>query len=98
MEFELAYQSRVAMDRIRFAIRTSEQLPLDPTQLREAATQLLDALDRLQGTERRFQRKYRASAGSDERPGQRLVDEPKQITATEIALVMTGLGRQCVAR
>ncbi len=54
-EFEVAYQSRVVMDRIRFAIRVTDQTPPKPDQLREAGIQLLDALDRLGGIDRKFQ-------------------------------------------
>ena len=60
IEFEMAYQSRVAMDRIRFAIKATEQAADQPEQLREAGLQLLDALGRLETAERSFQRKYRA--------------------------------------
>jgi hypothetical protein len=52
--YELAYQARVAMDRIRFAIRELDGSPC-AEQLREVGLQLLDALDRLEGTERAFQ-------------------------------------------
>jgi hypothetical protein len=62
IEFEMAYQSRVAIDRIRFAIKVTEQGADQPEQLREAGLQLLDALGRLETAERSFQRKYRARA------------------------------------
>jgi hypothetical protein len=52
--FELAYQARVAMDRIRFAIKHVEQCP-HTDQMREAAFQLLEALERLEMADRRFQ-------------------------------------------
>lgn len=58
-EFEMAYQMRVAADRIRFAIKVTEQGTHQPEQLNEAALQLLDALDRLDSAERSFQRRYR---------------------------------------
>jgi hypothetical protein len=61
-EFEMAYQSRVAIDRIRFAIRVTEQSADQPEQLREASYQLLDALDRLETAERNFQRRFRSSS------------------------------------
>ena len=54
-EFEVAYQSRVVMDRIRFAIRVTDQSPPKPDQLREAGIQLLDALDLLDRIDRGFQ-------------------------------------------
>jgi len=55
MNFELAYQARVASDRIRFAIRQIEEQVHGGDQLREVSVQLLDALDRLDSVERRFQ-------------------------------------------
>jgi hypothetical protein len=58
-EFEFAYQARVAMDRIRFAINATETAPKPGEQLREAGIQLLDALDRLDAAERRFQNRWR---------------------------------------
>jgi hypothetical protein len=60
IEFEMAYQSRVAIDRIRFAIKATEQGAHQPEQLREAALQLLDALGRLEKAERSFQQKFRS--------------------------------------
>ena len=53
--FELAYQSRVAIDRIRFAIKRIECEGLDMGVLCEIGLQLLDALERLQSAERHFQ-------------------------------------------
>ena len=58
-EFEMAYQARVAMDRIRFAIKATEQSAQHPEQLQEAGFQLLDALDRLESAERDFQMRFR---------------------------------------
>jgi hypothetical protein len=46
MEFEMAYQARVAIDRIKFAIKHAE---------------LLDALDRLEALDRRFQVRSRTA-------------------------------------
>jgi hypothetical protein len=60
-EFEMAYQARVATDRIRFAFGACERFAGDLAQLREAGLQLLDALDRLQDVERRFQIRSKAS-------------------------------------
>ncbi len=59
IEFEMAYQARVAIDRIRFAIKHTEQFCPKSDALREAGLQLLDALDRLQEVDRRFQRRSR---------------------------------------
>jgi hypothetical protein len=55
MEFEMAYQARVAMDRIIFAIRHTEQFGSQAEPMREVGRQLLDALQRLEIVDRRFQ-------------------------------------------
>jgi hypothetical protein len=55
MEFELAYQARVAIDRIRFAIKQTEQFAPHTDPMQEVTLQLLDALQRLESAERRFQ-------------------------------------------
>lgn len=65
MEFELAYQARVAMDRIRFAIRQGEQFAPRTDQTHETNLQLLDALQRLETAERHFQEQSRV--GKDPR-------------------------------
>jgi hypothetical protein len=59
IEFEMAYQARVAIDRIRFAINHTEQFCPKSDPLREAGLQLLDALNRLQEVDLRFQRRSR---------------------------------------
>ena len=59
-EFEMAYQARVAIDRIRFAIKVTEMSREHSEPLRDAAMQLLDALDRLEVAERRFQDRWRS--------------------------------------
>lgn len=59
VEFEMAYQARVAIDRIRFAIKHTEQFVLPTDQTREAGVQLLDALQRLETIDRRFQERSR---------------------------------------
>lgn len=59
IEFEMAYQSRVAIDRIRFAIRHTEEFGHQSDQLREAGLQLLDALERLEAVDCRFQNRAR---------------------------------------
>jgi hypothetical protein len=82
IEFEMAYQVRVAIDRIKFAIKHIEQFGPHTEQLREAGLQLVDALDRLQTAEHSFQKRFRrcptsvdqCQAGSPDgksRPGQR---------------------------
>jgi hypothetical protein len=60
VEFEIAYQARVAMDRIRFAVKHTEQFGPRTDQMREAVLQLLDALDRLESADRSFQKRLRA--------------------------------------
>jgi hypothetical protein len=63
MEFEMAYQVRVAIDRIRFVIKHTEQFGLrSADQTHEAGLQLLDALERLETLDRRFQLRSRAGA------------------------------------
>ena len=54
IEFEMAYQARVAIDRIRFAIRHAEQFGQNSDLRREVGLQLLDALERLETVDRRF--------------------------------------------
>jgi hypothetical protein len=63
-EFEMAYQARVAMDRIRFAIKHTEQFGPQMEPMREAGLQLLDALERLETIDRRFQKRSRVPMGS----------------------------------
>jgi len=58
-EYELAYQARVAIERIRFAIKHTEQFCPQSNPLHEAGMQLLDALQRLEMVERRFQQRSR---------------------------------------
>jgi hypothetical protein len=62
IEFEMAYQARVAIDRIRFAIKHTEQFYPQSEHVREARFQLLDALGRLESADRNFQRRFRASS------------------------------------
>jgi hypothetical protein len=59
IEFEMAYQARVAIDRIKFAIRHAEQFSKPSDEMRDVALQLLDALGRLETIERRFQLRSR---------------------------------------
>ena len=65
MEFEMAYQARVAIDRIRFAIKHTEQFGSRSDQMREAGLQLLDALQRLETVDRRFQERSRSDMASN---------------------------------
>jgi hypothetical protein len=59
IEFEMAYQARVAIDRIRFAIKHTEQFVPRTDHTREATLQLLDALQRLETVDRAFQSRSR---------------------------------------
>jgi hypothetical protein len=63
-EFEMAYQARVAIDRIRFAITHTEQFGPRSDQMREAGLHLLDALQRLETVDRRFQERSRSGTAS----------------------------------
>ncbi len=60
----MAYQARVAIDRIRFVIKHTEQLAPYTDQMRDASFQLLDALRRLETVDRRSQG---AALGHDRR-------------------------------
>ena len=62
LEFEMAYQARVAIDRIKFAIQHAEQFANPCIHMREVGLQLLDALDRLEALDRRFQIRSRIAA------------------------------------
>ena len=62
IEFEMAYQARVAVDRIRFAIKHTEQFCPRSDPVREAGLQLLDALERLETVDRRFQQRSRIAS------------------------------------
>lgn len=52
-EFEMAYQMRVASDKIRFAINALDTI--FPGKVTDISAHLLEALDRLQRTDQRFQ-------------------------------------------
>jgi hypothetical protein len=76
MEFEMAYHVRVAIDRIRFAISHTEEFGRHSGSRREVGLQLLDALERLESVDRRFQirasgRGTRAAAGVCQESGER---------------------------
>jgi len=62
LEFEMAYQARVAMDRIKFAIKHAEQFSKPCIHMRDASLQLLDALEHLESLDRRFQIRSRVAA------------------------------------
>ena len=63
IEFEMAYQARIAIDRVKFAIGHTEQFSKPCIHMREAGLQLLDALERLKNLDRRFQIRSRCAVG-----------------------------------
>ena len=65
MEFEMAYQARVAIDRIRFAIKHTERFAPGTDQMQDVCVQLLDALHRLEAVDRRFQVRSRLAQGTE---------------------------------
>jgi hypothetical protein len=75
VEFEMAYQVRVAIDRIRFAIKATEQFAQHPEQLQEAGIQLLDALDRLEAADRDFLVRFRRAPVERRAPLQNAPDD-----------------------
>lgn len=52
--FEMAYQIRIAIEKVRFSIRSCEQLSHGSPIVEEVGRQLLDALERLDAADRRF--------------------------------------------
>jgi len=60
-DFELAYQARIAIERIRFALKATE-MSTSHEQLTKARFQLLDALDRLSAADHHFQQRFRLGA------------------------------------
>ncbi len=67
-EFEMAYQARIAIEKIRFAIKATERAPSRTAEGDEIGMQLLDALDRLESIDRKFQQRSRASASDNGNP------------------------------
>lgn len=61
-DFETAYHVRVAIDRIRFAIKHTEQFASPRLCVCGANLQLLDALELLESLDRRFQLRSRTVA------------------------------------
>ena len=62
LEFEMEYKGGVEIERIKFAIRHTEQFAKPCVHMREAGLQLLDALERLESLDRRFQARSRVAA------------------------------------
>ena len=67
IEFEIAYQARVAIDRIRFAIKQTEQFAPRTDPMREVGHQLLDAIEMLESADRSFQKRLRRPRLNQER-------------------------------
>jgi len=65
-EFEMAYQARAAIDRIKFAIKHTEQFGARTEEMFEASLQLLDAVERLEMLDRRFQERSRLGSRSSQ--------------------------------
>jgi hypothetical protein len=61
----MAYLVRIAIERIRFAIRHTVQFGLATDQMRDVGFQLLDALQRLEASDRRFQVRSRLVSGTE---------------------------------
>ena len=57
----MAYQTRIAIDRIKVAIKQTEQAGGRPEHVRQAGMLLLEALERLESIERRFQNRSRCA-------------------------------------
>ncbi|HEX4227736.1 MAG TPA: hypothetical protein VHZ07_03635 [Bryobacteraceae bacterium] len=55
VEYEIAYQARIAAEKIRFAITLIERVCDHTTETEEAQMQLLGALDRLDSVDRKVQ-------------------------------------------
>jgi hypothetical protein len=68
MEYHFAYQARVAIDKIRFAIKEAEKFSHGADQMREVTFQLVDALDRLESGDRHFQKRFRDRSKLSSRP------------------------------
>jgi hypothetical protein len=60
-EFEMAYQSRIAMEQIRFAIRQVEKHMPNQDLACETTLQLADALDRLESADRHFRERFHST-------------------------------------
>src|SRR5260370_35947308 len=82
IEFEMAYQAGVSIDRIRFAIKHTEQFGPRTDQMREAGLQLLDALHRLEAVDHRFHERSRICSGA--RHASRALTRDGQRSTTEV--------------
>ncbi len=64
LDFEMAYQARVAVEPIRFAIRSVQQIRSAATCLKQASPQLLDAFDSPESAFRHFQHRFRSDCAN----------------------------------
>jgi hypothetical protein len=67
LEFEMAYQARVAIDRIKSAIKQTEHFAPQTDPMREVGLQLLDAMELLESADRSFQQRLRGPRRNEER-------------------------------
>jgi hypothetical protein len=73
----MAYQARVAIEKTRFVIEQTEQFAGQSDQGQEIHFQLLDALDRLESIERRFQVRSRFSESGQQLKSRRDAGKPE---------------------
>lgn len=81
MDFEMAYQVRVAIERIKSAIKCTEEFGPRTDHMREVNLQLLDALERLQAADRNFQKRFRDRPAAPRSPTERRVNGSSQPAA-----------------
>lgn len=65
-EFQMAYQVRVALERIRFALKQLEQIRVMANSIHEASLQLLNALERLESADRGFRSRVMSARNQSE--------------------------------
>lgn len=64
-EFELAYQARIAIERMKFAVRLTEKFATPCSSVLEANILLLEAVGRLEEADRHFQSRFRSVITQD---------------------------------
>ena len=77
IDFEMAYQMRVASEKIRFAIRAIDAAC--PNQTKEVSLQLVDALTRLEALDRRFQKRSRTGSNPEGQESRALTEEMSKL-------------------
>jgi len=75
----MAYQAHVAIERIRFVVNQTEQIAGQSDQGLETRLQLLDALDRLESIQRRFQVRSRFSESGQPLNSRRDAGKPESL-------------------